>query len=221
MQSDRLNQPSAQKRKAGKSVSQSRSTFTEETPIYQLKITLKNIRPPIWRRVLVPGHFTLRQLYVVIQVAMDGWGGGHLHEFEINGKHYGEQIGPGEDWGVPIVDETQVKLADVVRGEKTKFLYIYDFGDDWEHEILVEKFLPIDAEVTYPMCLKGKRSCPPEDCGGPWGYAELLGIWADPTHPEHEEQCEWLVEGFDPEDFDIEGVNTSLARIGAGQSNGC
>ena len=215
MQSNSLNSSSAQKRKVGKLVSQSRSKSAEETLIYQLKITLINIRPPIWRRVLVPGHFTLRQLYVVIQVAMDGWCGGHLHEFEINGMHYGEPIGPEEDWGVPIVDEAQVKLADLGCGLKTKFLYTYDFGDNWQHEILVEKVLPMDATVTYPICLKGKRACPPEDCGGPWSYAELLGILADPTHPEYEEQCEWLVEDFDPEFFDIESVNISLASIGA------
>ena len=99
MQSNSLNQFSVQKRNAGKLGSQTRSKSAEETLIYQLKITLKDIRPPIWRRVLVPGHFTLRHLYIVIQVAMDGWGGGHLHEFEINEKHYGEPIGPGEDWG--------------------------------------------------------------------------------------------------------------------------
>ena len=215
MQSNSLNSSSVQKRKVGKLVSQSRSKSAEETLIYQLKITLKNIRPPIWRRVLVPDHFTLRQLYVVIQVAMDGWCGGHLHEFEINGEHYGEPIGPEEDWGVPIVDEAQVKLADLGCGVKTKFLYTYDFGDNWQHEILVEKVLPMDATVTYPICLKGKWACPPEDCGGPWSYAELLGILADPMNPEYEEQCEWLVEDFDPEFFDIESVNISLARIGA------
>ena len=214
MQSDSLNQSPAQKRTVGKSASKSRSQSTEESPIYQFKITLENVRPPIWRRVLVPGHFTLRQLHVVIQVAMDGWEGGHLHEFEIDEKHYAEMPPPGMDWGVPIVDEARVMLADVVQGEKTTFLYTYDFGDSWQHRILVEKILPLDVKITYPICLKGKRACPPEDCGGPWGYAELLEILADPTHPEYEERCEWLSEGFDAENFDIEGINSNLARIG-------
>ena len=215
MQSDSLNQSPTQTRKVGTSASKSRSKSTEESSIYQLKITLKNIRPPIWRRVLVPGYYTLRQLYVVIQVAMDGWNGGHLHEFEIDEQHYGEPPAPGEGWGVAIVDEARVKLSNVVRGEKAKFLYTYDFGDDWQHEILVEKILPVDAKINYPICLKGKRACPPEDCGGSWGYAELLEILADPTHPEYEERCEWLIEDFDAEFFDIESVNTDLARIGA------
>ena len=126
-------------------VSEVRSQSTKESPIYQLKITLENVHPPIWRRVLVPSHFTLRQLYVVIQVAMDGWEGGHLHEFEIDEKHYTEMPPPGMDWGVPIVDEAQVMLTDVVQGEKIKFLYTYDFGDSWQHRILVEKILLVDA----------------------------------------------------------------------------
>ncbi len=113
-----------------------------------------------------------------------------------------------------IVDETKVKLADVVRGEKTKFLYTYDFGDNWQHQILVDKILPVNAAIIYPICVKGKRACPPEDCGGLWGYAKLLEILADPTHPEYEERCEWLIEGFDPEDFDIESVNADLVHIG-------
>jgi hypothetical protein len=181
--------------------------------VYQLKITLKHIRPPIWRRVLVPGEFSLGQLHQVIQVVMAGWCDGHLHEFEIDGEHYSQPPAPGEDWGVPIGDEATVKLADVLGAEKSKCLYIYDFGDDWQHEVLVEKILPIDPNQTYPVCLKGKRACPPEDCGGPWGYAELLAILADPKHPEYDERCEWLIGDFDPECFDPDSINEELATI--------
>jgi prevent-host-death family protein len=200
-------------RSTHQSTKKARSKKRTSNEVYQLKITLKHIRPPIWRRVLVPCSFTLGQLHNVIQVAMAGWHGGHLHEFEIDGSHYGEPPSPEEDWGVTIVNEAKVKLEDIL-GEKSKFLYTYDFGDDWQHEIVVEKVLPIDPQVRYPICLKGKRACPPEDCGGPWGYAELLEILANPSHPEYEDRCEWLIAEFDAEWFDLEGVNTDLADIG-------
>jgi Plasmid pRiA4b ORF-3-like protein len=203
---------SSKGRSSQQSTKKARSRKGSSNKVYQLKITLKHIRPPIWRRVLVPGGFSLGQLHNVIQVAMAGWHGGHLHEFEIDGEHYGEPPSPGEDWGVAIVNEAKVKLDDVL-GEKSKFLYTYDFGDDWRHEIVVEKVVPIDPKVTYPICVKGKRVCPPEDCGGPWGYAELLEILANPRHPEYKSRREWLIGDFDAELFDLEDVNEALADI--------
>jgi Plasmid pRiA4b ORF-3-like protein len=205
----------AKHEKVAKSMIKSQSKKNQSSEIYQLKITLRNIRPPVWRRVWVPTHFTLAQLHQVIQIAMGGWLDYHLHAFDIAGREYGVPLSPGEnDWGAPPVnDEARVRLA-VLVGVGSKFRYTYDFGDDWEHEILVEKVLPIDPQVSYPVCIKAKRACPPEDCGGPWGYAELLEILAVPEHPEYEERLEWVGETFDPEKFDVGEINQVLAAIG-------
>ena len=177
------------------------------TRILQLKITLDQISPPIWRRVLVPDSMTLSDLHSVIQSAM-GWWDGHLHEFDVDGVHYGE---PGDEFGYPIYDESTVYLAELGLGEKHRFRYAYDFGDDWQHTVLVEKILPVDDSLTYPICIKGKRACPPEDVGGTWGYAEFLAAIADPSHPEHDESIEWIGEPFDPEEFDLDEINARLA----------
>jgi len=106
-----------------------------------------------------------------------------------------------------------VSLRDVLKRARSKFHYIYDFGDNWEHEIIVEKITPLDAGRHYPCCLAGERACPPEDCGGVWGYKDLLDITSTPDHPDYEELREWLGEHFDPEAFDLEAVNRSLKRL--------
>ena len=183
-----------------------KKTVSKQT-IYQLKITLKGIRPPIWRRVQLDSKTTLQGLHMIIQEAM-GWGNYHLHSFTIHGNEYGQA---GDDFGV--YSENNVKLSDVVAGEKFKFFYTYDFGDDWEHEIIVEKELSAAPNAKYPLCVKGKRACPPEDCGGSWGYTELLEILADPEHPEYEEKMEWFDSDFDPEFFDVDEVNECLEEI--------
>lgn len=180
--------------------------------IYQLKITLQGAKPPIWRRVQVPSNITLDQLHQVIQRAM-GWYDGHLHEFEIYGESYGQ---PMPDFGeFDLRSEVNVKLNKVITPtEKAKFHYVYDMGDSWEHEILLEKILPSDPEVTYPLCIKGKRACPPEDCGGIWGYAEFLEAVKDPNHPEHESMLEWIDDDdFDAEAFDLDEVNHRLQHL--------
>ena len=177
--------------------------------LYQLKITLKNARPPIWRRVQVLNTTTLGELHGIIQTVM-GWTGGHLHQFTILGREYGH---PQPEFDFNVLDESRVKLSQLVAGEKFKFLYEYDFGDGWDHEVLVEKVLPSQPDGQYPVCLAGKRACPPEDCGGVWGYAELLQSIQDASHPDQEEQREWLGEDFDPEAFDLEDVNESLGAV--------
>jgi hypothetical protein len=106
-----------------------------------------------------------------------------------------------------------VTLAALMRGEKSKLLYEYDFGDSWEHELLVEKRLPLDEGKRYPVCLTGKRACPPEDCGGVWGYVSFLAAIHDPKHPEHEEMLEWIGGEFDPEVFDLDEINVALQRL--------
>ena len=180
-------------------------------PVYQLKVTLKGSKPPIWRRIQVSSQTTLGQFHEILQTVM-GWYDCHLHQFSIGGIDYG-QPHPDLGFGQDIRNEKSVPLSRVVPGEKFKFSYTYDFGDDWEHQIVVEKVLPPDPEVQYPVCLKGKRNCPPEDCGGIWGYAELLEVLTESEHPDHEEMLEWVGGSFDPEAFDLDEINQSLGSL--------
>ena len=178
-----------------------------DTTIYQLKISLRETKPPIWRTLQVLSSTTLRQLHFIVQGSM-GWYNSHLHQFLIDGIEYGE---PAPEYDFDVTDEAKVKLSKVVGGEKAKFSYIYDFGDSWEHTILVEKILPRDPKILYPICIKGKRACPPEDCGGPWGYVEFLEAIQNPSHPDHDDMLEWIDGAFDPEEFDLDEVNQRLA----------
>ncbi|MDQ2744515.1 MAG: plasmid pRiA4b ORF-3 family protein [Chloroflexota bacterium] len=135
-----------------------------------------------------------------------GWHGDHLHAFDIDGRQYGER-GTVDD----VADEDRLILMGLVKSRITRFIYRYDFGDDWEHAVIIEKIQsPIEGK-SYPACVGGKRNCPPEDCGGIWGYENLLKIIADPTHPEHAEQIEWLGREFDPKEFSAEFADTMLA----------
>lgn len=179
--------------------------------VYQIKVTLKGSKPPIWRRIQVTSDTGLYELHHILQVVM-GWEDYHLHQFIIGGRYFGQ---PHPDYGfdLEMVDETTVKLNQVVSGVKTKFTYEYDFGDGWEHTILIEKILPLEAGEHYPACLTGRRACPPEDCGGIWGYAYLLEAIQNPDHPEHEHLLEWVGGGFDPEAFDLDEINRALKGL--------
>jgi len=177
--------------------------------VYQLKITLKDFRPPIWRRVQVKSDITLGKLHKIIQASM-GWTNSHLHGFSIGGVEYGQ---PVPELNLEIKNEQRVKLSKFVTEEKRKFFYTYDMGDSWEHEILVEKVLPHDPLVRYPVCITGKRACPPEDCGGVWGYADFLEAIQQPDHPEHESMLEWVGGAFDPDAFILSEVNQLLQQI--------
>lgn len=176
--------------------------------IYQLKISLRNSKPPIWRRILVPGKFSLYKLHEVIQIAM-GWTDSHLHQFIINGEYYG--IPSPEDFE-PMINERRHTLYEIA-GLTRKFVYEYDFGDSWEHEIVIEKSLPPEAGADYPVCIKGKRACPPEDVGGVWGYDNFLQALKDPKHDEHDMYIEWIGDDFDPEEFDLDSINDVLRRV--------
>lgn len=170
---------------------------TAKTKIFELSVVLQNVRPPVRRRVQVPGEITLAELHQVLQLAM-GWTDSHLHEFDVAGTRYGSQ---DPDFGLDeVADETKVKLFRLV-GEGDQLEYVYDFGDGWAHTVTVEKVLAIEAGVRYPRCVSGRRACPPEDVGGPWGYGEFLGAIADPEHAEHAEFLDWVGGGFDPEAF--------------------
>jgi hypothetical protein len=177
--------------------------------VYQLKVTLQRTRPPIWRRLLVRSDTTLARMHEIIQTSM-GWYDSHLHEFVADGVEYGV---PDQDWGDAVTDERGVMLAEVAARPGDRLLYRYDFGDDWEHELVVEKVLEPQPGTTYPMCLKGRRACPPEDVGGVWGYAEFLRVLADPDDPEREERLEWVGGDFDPEEFDAASVNAQLREL--------
>ena len=188
--------------------------------ILQLKITLKGGKPPIWRRVLVPSTAKLSKLHEVIQNVM-GWGSYHLHEFHIDGRQYGDPqvdelggvLNDWDDWEETL-DETRYTVGQFLRAPKQKFEYLYDFGDDWCHVILLEKVLEEgDAYPGHPICLKGVRACPPEDCGGMWGYREKLEIMRDPQDEDDREIVEWMGEDFDPESFEIDYVNARLKDL--------
>lgn len=182
----------------------------ETADIFQLKITLRAIAPPIWRRVQVPADIALPRLHRVFQVVM-GWTDSHLHEFTIAGRRYGQPDPEFEDHDV--LPERNVRLGDVVLRPNTRFSYLYDFGDSWEHEVRVEKILPPESGVHYPRCVDGARACPPEDCGGFPGYEEFLAAIRDPKHPEHAEMLEWAGGRFDPEALDLDTVNRRLRRF--------
>jgi Plasmid pRiA4b ORF-3-like protein len=175
--------------------------------VYQLKVTLKYSKPPIWRRVQVLSDTTLFRLHQILQMVM-GWTNSHLHQFIVRGAYYSL---PDPEFGT-AQDERKVKLGEIVSAPKRRFTYEYDFGDSWLHEILVEKIASPEPGVKYPVCLAGQRSCPPEDCGGVGGYGEFLKAIRDPVHPEHESMLEWIGGSFDPEAFDVDKINRQLKR---------
>ena len=175
--------------------------------IYQLKITLEEVKPPVWRRVEVPADIKLDQLQRVILHVM-GWGGGHLSSFEIAGEEFFDDEESVEDFGGTLTSKAKLNKYLTTAGQKG--LFTYDFGDDWRHEILLEKILPAEKAVEYPRCTAGKRACPPDDCGGPYGYMGFLEAINNPEHPEHEEMLEWIGWVFDAEEFDLGEVNEGL-----------
>ncbi|TMM33022.1 MAG: plasmid pRiA4b ORF-3 family protein [Actinobacteria bacterium] len=176
--------------------------------IFQIRISLADVTPEVWRRVAVPGGYTLDRLHRVIQYAM-GWQNYHLHSFEIDGVQYGE---PDPDGELELRDELEVRL-DAVAGKDTRFIYTYDFGDWWEHEVSVETIYPAEPDVRYPLCMEGEGACPPEDVGGAYGYAGFLAALGDPAHPEHAAMAEWIGKRFDPHEFDPDRATTLLRRL--------
>lgn len=187
---------------------------TRSGDVYQLKISLRGVsKPPVWRRVAVPADITLDLLHEVILGAM-GWHGGHLHVFSTGWEEYGT---PDPDLGLGHADEAAVRLLDLLSAPGDKLRYTYDFGDGWEHDLQLEEILPETPGSTYPSCVAGKGACPPEDCGGTWGYAELKDILADPGHEQHQDMLDWLgldsSDAFDPRTFSIDHVNARLAHL--------
>ena len=186
-----------------------RKPTAEGEKVLQLKITLAGSKPPIWRRVQVRESMHLGDLHRVVQIVM-GWDDYHLHLFQVGDRSF-SLFSDGDDAPAEEEDSRTVslrKLGLVRKGRK--FTYIYDFGDDWMHQIEVEAPQPADPGVFYPVCVGARKACPPEDCGGIWGYYNLLAAVKDPNHPEHKELREWLEETFDPDLFDIAAVNHHL-----------
>ncbi|NLX24724.1 MAG: plasmid pRiA4b ORF-3 family protein [Lentisphaerae bacterium] len=179
--------------------------------IYQLKISLKGSKPPIWRRILIPAEMELIDLHDAIQASM-GWDGYHLHQFKQGNTFYLPE--PDDEFtgfgGFDTEDSSGVRIDQLLRTEKDKIEYEYDFGDSWDHEVLLEKVLEPAAGAVYPVCVKGKGACPPEDCGGLWGYYNLLEILGDPEDEEHEGMLAWAGGPIDPAAFDLDEANARL-----------
>ena len=171
--------------------------------VYQIKVTIRNSRPPIWRRFQVFSDITLYQLHGILQVVM-GWTNSHLHQFRAGGIYYGK---PDKELGMDVKNEKGVRLNKVLPKIKDRIVYEYDFGDGWEHDLVLENILSAEPEGKYPIAVKGKRACPPEDVGGIWGYGDFLEAIKNPNHPEHKTMIEWCGGSFDPEEFDIDEIN--------------
>jgi hypothetical protein len=176
---------------------------------WQIRVDLTGIRPPVWRRILVPDHIHLLALHELIQAAF-GWQDYHLHEFEVHGARYGDP--ETDEFGeFDLIDERDTELRELGLTEGDRFTYEYDFGDSWRHTLLLEKILPVEKRARLIRCLDGKRACPPEDVGGTGGYAEFLEALADPGHPMHRRYLEWAGGVFDPEVFDLKAANARIA----------
>jgi hypothetical protein len=176
---------------------------------YQFKIELIDVQPEVWRRVIVPGSAKLVTLHAVILNSM-GWEGGHMHEFFIGPDQYGtleREFGDDRD----ILDDQKITIDRAVRGFKS-FTYVYDYGDNWEHMIKVEKALIPEPGLKLPVCLAGENACPPENSGGPYGYEDFLEAINDPKHEDHAELLAWCGGRFDPTAFDLAGVNEILSQ---------
>lgn len=177
--------------------------------VYQFKVTLLDVKPAVWRRIRVPDG-TLADLHGYIQAAF-GWWDYHLHQFDIDGERYGPLAPDDMDFGLEAIDETGVTLGRLIpkSGRKPRWVYEYDFGDGWRHEVLFEGFVTADPKAKYPQCVEGERARPPEDCGGPWGYADYLAAIRDPGHDRHGEMLGWR-RPFDPEAFDAKKATKDM-----------
>jgi len=188
------------------------------TALLQLRIELEHSQPLIWRTVLLPDNITLVKLHTVIQAAM-GWWGGHLHEFIIDHRHYGQVFDddPMLDLGPELIDERRKKLLKLL-GRKRQFEYLYDFGDSWWHRIRLEGLLPLTSPRPHAMCIAGEMACPPEDVGGLGGYFEFLEAVINPHHEEHESMIEWCGGRFDPVACSISEINERLKQMARQQN---
>ena len=184
-----------------------------DEPTYQVKVTVIGSEPSIWRRIQVPGNISLHRLHLILQAVL-GWQNYHLYRFHVGGADFGIPD-PEEDAfnETEVRDARRAKLRRIVPMDETRFLYEYDFGDSWEHEVSVERIGLKEPKVLYPVCVAGARACPPEDCGGIPGYAELVKVLGDPSHEDYHHMKEWAGPHFDPEKFSLANVNRLLKTM--------
>lgn len=173
---------------------------SEPAPIYQFKVGLKGAKPPIWRRIQVPGNSSLAQFHEIIQICM-GWTNSHLHMFMIDQDTYCPPSDDDSYLTTPPKDEAKFTLHSLSKKMQSGFVYVYDFGDDWLHQVSIEKTIAHEEGASYPVLMTGRRSCPPEDSGGIFGYMNMLEVLKSPQEDEYEELTEWLGEDFDPAEF--------------------
>jgi hypothetical protein len=186
-----------------------REARTLALTVHELRITLLDVSPPVWRHIRVPSALPLSTLHAIVQIAV-GWEDRHLHEWRVGDVTYG--LSDEENWGEDLADESAAILADVAPADAMVH-YDYDFGDGWEHLVEVVTIEPYNADVPPLVCLAGARTCPPEDCGGPFGYEHLLDALRDRDDAEHEATVEWVGDSFSPEEFDVTSVNNRLEAL--------
>jgi hypothetical protein len=183
----------------------------EKDLIYEVKVTLLGIQPPVWRRLHVPATYSFWDLHLAIQDSM-GWLNSHLHEFLVvpAARRRSLRIGvpddnafPGDE---PILPSWDIPITKYLSARRNQAAYNYDFGDDWQHSVLVESVLPALPGTAYPACVDGRRRCPPEDIGGVPGYEQFLTAVRDPNHEEHESYLNWVGGSYDPEAFEAKAV---------------
>ena len=173
--------------------------------LYELKVVMKHIEPPVWRTIQIPESATLHRLHQVLQVAM-GWTNSHLYLFHVGGKAYSE---PSPEWEPDVLDSTSTTLEEIFSEGSPSFLYEYDLGDSWMHELTLQRAEEAEGEER-PRCTGGARACPPEDCGGPSGYEDFLEAISDPGHEDHRRMLEWVGGRFDPEEFEAAVADRAL-----------
>jgi hypothetical protein len=173
--------------------------------VHALRVSLRDVEPTVWRRIAVPSETKLPRFARMLEAVM-GWDGYHLHSFSVAGLRFGE---PDED-DDDVIDERRVTVKQILPSLGSALQWDYDFGDGWEHDVVVEGIEEPSPSVRYPVCLDGSRACPPQDCGGASGYAELLEVLANPMHEEHEHMRGWAPEGVDAAHFDVVVANQRL-----------
>ena len=180
-----------------------------QQPVFQLRIRLEDVDPVVWRRVLVPGGAKLSRLHDIFQAAM-GWTNSHLHSFTIGDQLYGMQF---DDYPEGELDETEHTVFVALRGGLRRFVYEYDFGDSWTHEVVIEDVTWSPSVLKHGVCLDGQGACPPEDVGGISGYEQFLEALRDPLHEEHDNYLVWVGYKFDPDVFNVAAANAALQRV--------
>ena len=175
--------------------------------VHVLKIRLRHVEPPIWRRFAVASEKKLPRFNRILLTVM-GWDGHHLHVFDVAGIQFGEKDGDDDR----VIGERNITVQQVLPRPDSTLRWDYDLGDGWEHDVVVQAIEEPDPEIRYPVCSGGERACPPEDCGGVMGFADLIEALADPAHPEHDELSAWAPKGYDPSRFDVAATNRRLKR---------